>query len=53
MFLGLCILADWIGSNEECSFPSPAIQPDSNYIDRVARQQAQTAIAAIGCWIWT
>ena len=44
-FLGLCILADWIGSNEKL-FPF-GDQPDSNYIDR-ARQQAQTAIAAIG-----
>ena len=44
-FLGLCILADWIGSNEKL-FPF-VDQPDSNYIDR-ARQQAQTAIAAIG-----
>lgn len=44
-FLGLCILADWIGSNEKL-FPF-VDQPDSNYIAR-ARQQAPTAIAAIG-----
>ena len=44
-FLGLCILADWIGSNEKF-FPF-ADQPDSNYI-AWARQQAQTAITAIG-----
>ena len=44
-FLGLCILADWIGSNEHF-FPF-GDSPDSNYIAR-ARQQAQTAIAAIG-----
>lgn len=44
-FLGLCILADWIGSNE--GFFPFAAQPEDNYIDR-ARQQAQTAIAALG-----
>ena len=44
-FLGLCILADWIGSNEHF-FPF-GDQPDSNYIAR-SREQAQTAIAAIG-----
>ena len=44
-FLGLGILADWIGSNEHF-FPF-VDSPDSNYIAR-ARQQAQTAIAAIG-----
>lgn len=44
-FLGLCILADWIGSNE-LFFPF-ADSPDSNYI-AWAREQAQTAIAAIG-----
>ncbi len=44
-FLGLGILADWIGSNEKL-FPF-SDSPDSNYI-AWARQQAQTAIAAIG-----
>lgn len=44
-FLGLGILADWIGSNE--GFFPFAAQPEEGYIDR-ARKQAQRAIAAIG-----
>lgn len=45
MFLGLCTLADWIGSNEEW-FPYCADR-DGNYIDR-AREQARAAISRVG-----
>ena len=45
MFLGLCNLADWIGSNEKW-FPFCADR-DENYIDR-ARRQARAAISTIG-----
>ena len=44
-FLGLCILADWIGSNEQF-FPFND-QPDDNYIE-TARERAKQAIAYIG-----
>ena len=44
-FLGLCILADWIGSNEGY-FPFDD-RPDDGYI-HTARKQAATAIADIG-----
>ena len=45
MFLGLCTLADWIGSNEHW-FPFDD-DPADGYLSR-AREQAQTAIAEIG-----
>ena len=44
-FLGLCSLADWIGSNEAW-FPFRA-EPEDGYMDE-ARQRAQTAMHAIG-----
>ncbi len=44
-FLGLCTLADWIGSNETW-FPY-VDQPDDNYIDH-ARRQAEKALKEIG-----
>ncbi len=45
MFLGLCILADWIGSNEAW-FPFRD-EPHDDYIDN-ARERAESAIKAIG-----
>lgn len=45
MFLGLCTLADWIGSNERW-FPL-LDEPMSEYFSR-AQAQARTAIASIG-----
>ena len=45
MFLGLCTLADWIGSNEEHF--SYVATPYDGYIDK-ARRQAHDAIEAIG-----
>ena len=45
MFLGLCILADWIGSNEAW-FPFRD-EPHDDYMDN-ARERAQIAIKAIG-----
>ncbi len=45
MFLGLCTLADWIGSNEK-HFPF-VDTPDEQYIAK-ARQQARKAIETIG-----
>ncbi len=45
LFLGLCILADWIGSNEVW-FPF-CQEPDDNYIN-TARQRARLAVKAIG-----
>ena len=45
MFLGLCTLADWIGSNED-AFPFRA-EPDDDYMD-AARQRARRAVGAIG-----
>ena len=45
MFLGLCTLADWIGSNEEL-FPF-VDAPDDDYID-AARHRARGAIKLIG-----
>ena len=44
-FLGLCNLADWIGSNEEW-FPYKGV-PDDGYIVR-ARRQAEAAIGKVG-----
>ena len=44
-FLGLCNLADWIGSNEEW-FPFEEA-PDDGYIVR-AREQAECAIGKVG-----
>ena len=44
-FLGLCTLADWIGSNEAW-FPY-IDRPDDNYMDR-ARRQAEKAVKDIG-----
>ena len=46
MFLGLCTLADWIGSNEEW-FPFCNEQRD-DYMERAARPQARDAVSAIG-----
>ena len=45
-FLGLCTLADWIGSNEEW-FPFCG-EPQDDYMERVARGQARDAVKAIG-----
>ena len=45
MFLGLCTLADWIGSNREW-FPFHA-EPDEGYID-TARRRAQHAVSVLG-----
>ena len=50
-FLGLCTLADWIGSNEEW-FPFYG-QPQDDYMDAVARRQARDAVRAIGIDIMT
>ena len=44
-YLGLCILADWIGSNE--TWFEYRDKPDDNYINH-ARQQAEKAIREIG-----
>ena len=44
-FLGLCNLADWIGSDEQW-FPYVG-EPDDGYIDR-ARRQAEAAIREVG-----
>ena len=46
MFLGLCTLADWIGSREEW-FPFCG-EPRENYMERTARSQAKEAVSAIG-----
>ena len=45
MFLGLCTLADWIGSNE-LWFPYRCM-PDAGYVD-VARQNARRAVKQCG-----
>ena len=45
MFLGLCTLADWIGSDER-HFPF-VDEPDDGYI-QIARQRAHGAIAEVG-----
>ena len=45
-FLGLCTLADWIGSNEDW-FPF-CNEPRKNYMETVARKQAKNAVSAIG-----
>ena len=44
-FLGLCNLADWIGSNEE--WFEYVDEPRDDYID-TARERAERAIAAVG-----
>ena len=46
MFLGLCTLADWIGSNEKW-FPY-ADEPDDDYFFTVARPAAARALREIG-----
>ena len=46
MFLGLCTLADWIGSKEEW-FPFCG-EPRDDYMDAIARKQARDAVSAIG-----
>ena len=46
MFLGLCTLADWIGSKEEW-FPFCG-KPQDDYMDVVARRRAREAVSAIG-----
>lgn len=46
MFLGLCTLADWIGSKEEW-FPFCG-EPQDDYMDAVARRRAREAVSAIG-----
>ena len=46
MFLGLCTLADWIGSNE-CFFPYVGV-PQKYYFRTTARGSAKRAIAEIG-----
>ena len=45
LFTGLCMLADWIGSDETC-FPFCA-QPDGDYM-HTARANAQRAVSGIG-----
>ncbi|MDD9995263.1 MAG: CRISPR-associated helicase Cas3' [Dehalococcoidia bacterium] len=45
IFLGLCTLADWIGSNREW-FPFCA-EPDDRYID-IARRRADRAVSMVG-----
>ena len=45
-FLGLCTLADWIGSNEDW-FPFRG-EPRNNYMETVARKQAKNAVSTIG-----
>ena len=45
MFLGLCTLADWLGSNEVW-FPFRDV-PDVGYID-VARERARRAVETVG-----
>ena len=47
-FLGLCTLADWIGSNSEDDWFPFCDEPDDNYMDAVARPQAEKAAKAIG-----
>ena len=46
MFLGLCTLADWIGSNEVW-FPF-CDQPCDNYFETTAQPQAKLALSEIG-----
>jgi len=46
MFLGLCTLADWIGSDRE-RFPYRA-EPDDDYFENTARPRAQAALKEIG-----
>ena len=46
MFLGLCTLADWIGSNEKW-FPF-ADEPDDDYFFTVARPAAARALREVG-----
>ena len=49
MFLGLCTLADWIGSDRE-RFPyrSEPDKPDDLYFENTARPRAQDALKEIG-----
>ena len=46
MFLGLCTLADWIGSKEEW-FPFCG-EPQDDYMEKTARKQAKNAVSATG-----
>ena len=46
MFLGLCTLADWIGSNED--WFKFVDKPDDGYMDSTARRKARDAVEAIG-----
>ena len=46
-FLGLCTLADWIGSNSEDSWFPFCDEPDDNYMER-AREQARDAVRTVG-----
>ena len=46
MFLGLCTLADWIGSDED-RFPYCG-EPRDDYMETAARKQAREAVSAIG-----
>ena len=46
MFLGLCTLADWIGSDRE-RFPY-CDEPDGDYFENTARPRAQDALKEIG-----
>ena len=46
MFLGLCTLADWIGSDRE-RFPYRS-EPDDDYFENTARPRAQDALKEIG-----
>ena len=45
MFLGLCTLADWLGSNEQW-FPYTRV-PDPNYVSKV-RERAENALKVCG-----
>ena len=51
-FLGLCNLADWIGSNEEDGWFEYVDEPRDDYID-TARERAERAIAAVGLNVTT
>ena len=46
-FLGLCTLADWIGSNSEDGWFPYCDEPDDNYMKR-AREQARDAVRTVG-----
>ena len=45
-FLGLCTLADWIGSNEK--WFRFVDQPDDDYMEKTARRKAKEAVESIG-----